>query len=94
MKKHGSLRAGGTLGNQVRRYLPRRWRDLAQSQIIDNRSSYIWTIWRYRFVPKQSGTVLMRVRATDGNGASQLPQDHQLGEGISSQARMTLKVSL
>ena len=37
-------------------------------------SPYIWTIWKYRFVPKQSGTVVMRVRATDGNGASQLPR--------------------
>jgi DMSO/TMAO reductase YedYZ molybdopterin-dependent catalytic subunit len=67
------------------------WR---KAEIIDNRSPYIWTIWKYRFVPKQSGIVVIRVRATDGNGASQLPQDHQLGEGISSQARMTLNVSV
>jgi hypothetical protein len=38
--------------------------------------------------------LVIRVRATDGNGASQLLEDRQVGEGISSQARMTLKVSL
>ncbi len=67
------------------------WR---KAEIVDNRSPYIWAVWRYRLVPKQSGNIVMRVRATDGNGASQLPQDHQLGEGISSQARITLKVSI
>ena len=67
------------------------WRD---AEILDNRSPYVWTIWRYRFRPSQAGSVVIRVRATDGNGASQLLEDRQVGEGISSQARMTLKVSL
>ncbi len=67
------------------------WRE---AEILDNRSPYIWTIWKYRFVPTRSGSFVIRVRATDGNGASQLLEDRQAGEGISSQARMTLKVSL
>jgi DMSO/TMAO reductase YedYZ molybdopterin-dependent catalytic subunit len=67
------------------------WRD---AEILDNRSPYIWTIWKYRFVPTQSGSIVLRVRATDGNGASQLLEDRQAGEGISSQARMILNVSI
>jgi len=67
------------------------WRD---AEILDNRSPYIWTIWKYRFRPTQSGSKVIRVRATDGNGAAQLLEDQQAGEGISSQARMTLKVSI
>ena len=67
------------------------WSD---AEILDNRSPYIWTIWKYRFRPAQSGSMVIRVRATDGNGAAQLLEDQQAGEGISSQARMTLKVSL
>jgi DMSO/TMAO reductase YedYZ molybdopterin-dependent catalytic subunit len=66
------------------------WRE---AKIIDNRSPYVWTIWKYRFAPTRPGSCVMRVRATDGNGASQLPEDRQLGEGISSQARMTLRVA-
>jgi DMSO/TMAO reductase YedYZ molybdopterin-dependent catalytic subunit len=65
------------------------WRD---ADLIENRSPYIWTVWKYRFMPKQRGTRVIRVRATDGNGASQLPEDHQAGEGLSSQARMTLNI--
>jgi DMSO/TMAO reductase YedYZ molybdopterin-dependent catalytic subunit len=68
-----------------------RWRD---AEILDNRSPYIWTIWKYRFVPTKTGSIVIRVRATDGNGASQLLEDRQAGEGISSQARMTLNVSI
>jgi DMSO/TMAO reductase YedYZ molybdopterin-dependent catalytic subunit len=64
------------------------------AEILDNRSPYVWTIWKYRFVPTHAGTLLMRVRATDGNGAAQLIEDQQHGEGISSQARVTLKVSV
>jgi len=64
------------------------------AKIVENRSPYIWTIWKYRLVPQQDGTCVMRVRATDGNGASQLLEDRQLGEGLSSQARMTLRVSV
>ena len=69
----------------------RSWR---RAELLDNQSPYVWTIWRYRLIPKESGTYLMRVRATDGNGASQLLEDRQAGEGISSQARLTLKVSI
>lgn len=65
-----------------------------EAEMLDNRSPYIWTIWKYRFVPTQAGSLVMRVRATDGNGAAQLLEDQQAGEGISSQARMTLKVSI
>jgi DMSO/TMAO reductase YedYZ molybdopterin-dependent catalytic subunit len=67
------------------------WHD---AEILDNRSPYIWTIWKYRFTPRESGTLVIRVRATDGNGAAQLPEDRQAGEGISSQARMALNVSI
>lgn len=64
------------------------------ADITDNRSPYIWTIWKYRYIPAQSGDDVIRVRATDGNGASQLREDRQAGEGISSQARMALNVAI
>jgi DMSO/TMAO reductase YedYZ molybdopterin-dependent catalytic subunit len=67
------------------------WRE---AEILDNRSPYVWTTWKFRFKPSESGSLVLRVRATDGNGASQLLEDRQAGEGISSQARMTLKVSI
>jgi DMSO/TMAO reductase YedYZ molybdopterin-dependent catalytic subunit len=62
------------------------------AEIIDNRSPYVWTIWKYRFTPTQPDTFEIRIRATDGNGAAQLVEDQQHGAGISLQARMTLKV--
>jgi DMSO/TMAO reductase YedYZ molybdopterin-dependent catalytic subunit len=64
------------------------------ADLVDNRSPYVWTTWKFRFVPTQAGSFLIRIRATDGNGASQLLEDHQTGEGISSQARVILKVSI
>lgn len=65
-----------------------------KAEVFANPSPYIWTIWKYPFVPTQASTYVIRVCATDGNGVSQLLEDQQAGEGISSQARMTLKVSL
>jgi DMSO/TMAO reductase YedYZ molybdopterin-dependent catalytic subunit len=67
------------------------WRE---AELLDNSSPYVWSIWRYHFRPAQSGEFVMRVRATDGNGAAQLLEDQQSGEGISSQARMTLNVQI
>jgi DMSO/TMAO reductase YedYZ molybdopterin-dependent catalytic subunit len=67
------------------------WRD---AQLIDNRSPYVWTVWKYHFDPKRPSSCVMRVRASDGNGVAQPIEDRQRGEGISAQARMTLNVSL
>jgi DMSO/TMAO reductase YedYZ molybdopterin-dependent catalytic subunit len=63
------------------------------AEVFANPSPYEWTVWKYRIQRTESGSVVVRVRATDGRGSSQLLEDRQAGEGISSQARMTIKVS-
>jgi DMSO/TMAO reductase YedYZ molybdopterin-dependent catalytic subunit len=66
------------------------WHD---AQLVENSSHYEWTVWKYRFAPTQAGIYMLRVRATDGNGVSQPPQDPQTGSGMSGQARMGLEVT-
>ena len=67
------------------------WRE---AEIVDNSSPYVWTVWQYRFEPINSGKHLVCVRATDGNGVSQTPEDHGASEGLSGQARIELNVHL
>jgi DMSO/TMAO reductase YedYZ molybdopterin-dependent catalytic subunit len=63
------------------------------AEIIENRSPYIWTIWKYRFTPARTGNYVVRVRATDGDGVVQPADDPQTGSGTSAQARLALVVT-
>jgi hypothetical protein len=56
------------------------------AELLDNRSPYIWTVWRYHFAPEKPGRYSIRVRATDGNGVAQPRSDSQTGSGRSGQA--------
>ncbi len=67
------------------------WRD---AQLLGGSSKYVWTVWKYHFAPAASGRYLARIRATDGNGVTQPPEDPNTREGQSSQPRMTLNVTL
>lgn len=67
------------------------WND---AQILENRSPYVWTVWKYHFAPKSSGRYVARVRATGGNGVSQPPEDPNRSSGQSAQPRMPLHVTL
>ncbi len=66
------------------------WRGV---ELVDNRSPYVWTVWKYRFAPKAPGEFLMKVRATAGDGTVQPETDPQTGSGMSGQARMALEVT-
>lgn len=62
------------------------------AQLVNNHSPYVWTVWKYHFIPPRSGDYTVRVRATDGNGVIQPEADPQLGYGMSGQPQMRLKV--
>jgi DMSO/TMAO reductase YedYZ molybdopterin-dependent catalytic subunit len=66
------------------------WHD---AELVENRSHYIWTVWKYHFAPARPGSYPVRVRATDGDGNVQPPSDSQTGSGRSGQARMELNVT-
>jgi DMSO/TMAO reductase YedYZ molybdopterin-dependent catalytic subunit len=59
----------------------------------NNRSPYIWTVWKYRFAPPERGRYHVRVRATDGDGHSQPPSDPDRAAGMSAQVRLALAVT-
>jgi DMSO/TMAO reductase YedYZ molybdopterin-dependent catalytic subunit len=59
----------------------------------NNRSPYIWTVWKYRFAPPERGRYHVRVRATDGDGHSQPPSDSERAAGMSAQVRLALAVT-
>jgi DMSO/TMAO reductase YedYZ molybdopterin-dependent catalytic subunit len=59
----------------------------------NNRSPYIWTVWKYRFAPPERGRYHVRVRATDGDGHSQPPSDSDRAAGMSAQVRLALAVT-
>lgn len=63
------------------------------ADLLQNRSPYVWTVWKYRFTPSKPGRYQVRVRATDGNGVAQPVEDPQRGRGMSGQPRITLDVS-
>jgi DMSO/TMAO reductase YedYZ molybdopterin-dependent catalytic subunit len=63
------------------------------AELIENRSPYIWTVWKYRFAPAERGLYHVRVRATDGDGHAQPPSDPDRAAGMSAQARLELAVS-
>ncbi|HYL60151.1 MAG TPA: molybdopterin-dependent oxidoreductase [Candidatus Acidoferrales bacterium] len=66
------------------------WRD---AEIVENSSPYVWTVWKFRLAPTGPGNVMIRVRATDGDGIAQPEADPQTGSGMSGQARMGLEVT-
>jgi len=66
------------------------WHD---ARLVENRSPYVWTIWRYRFAPTRKGSFVIRVRAADGNGVAQPEADPQTGSGMSGQPRLALEVT-
>lgn len=63
------------------------------AQIVDNKSPYIWTVWKYHFAPHRTGNYTIRARATDGDGVTQPSRDPQSGSGISAQPRLSIEVS-
>lgn len=66
------------------------WHD---AELVENRSPYIWTVWKYHFAPSKAGTYEIRVRATDGNGVTQPVSEPQKGEGMSGQPSLRLDVT-
>jgi hypothetical protein len=44
------------------------WHD---AEIVEDTYAYIWTIWKYDFVPQKPGEYIVRVKATDGNSMTQ-----------------------
>src|SRR5262249_9092810 len=38
------------------------------TELVQNSSPYVWTVWKYDFTPTSSGRYRVRVRATDGAG--------------------------
>ena len=66
------------------------WHD---ADLVENRSPYVWTVWRYRFAATQTGSHVIRVRAADGKGIVQPAADPQTGSGMSAQPRLALEVT-
>jgi DMSO/TMAO reductase YedYZ molybdopterin-dependent catalytic subunit len=66
----------------------------AAAELSGKRSPYIWTIWKYRFAPLKPGRYQVRVRATDGDGHSQPPNDPDRASGMSAQVRLALAVTM
>jgi DMSO/TMAO reductase YedYZ molybdopterin-dependent catalytic subunit len=63
------------------------------ARLAENRSPYIWTVWKYRFAPSKVGDYLVRVRAADGAGTFQPGSDYERTAGGTSQPRLRLKVT-
>jgi hypothetical protein len=66
------------------------WHD---AELVENRTPYEWTVWRYHFASAGQGIYMIRVRATDGAGIVQPPTDPQTGSGMSGQPRLGLEVA-
>ncbi|HYA35097.1 MAG TPA: molybdopterin-dependent oxidoreductase [Candidatus Binataceae bacterium] len=65
------------------------WRE---AEIVDNRSPYVWTVWKYHFAAPHIGSYAIRVRATNGSGVTQPVNDPQSGNGMSGQPKMDLAI--
>jgi hypothetical protein len=68
----------------------RSWR---AAQLVENRERYEWTVWKFRFAPREPGIYHLRVRATAGDGKRQPPRDPQNGSGMSGQPRLDLEIA-
>jgi DMSO/TMAO reductase YedYZ molybdopterin-dependent catalytic subunit len=64
------------------------------ARMLENRSPYVWTVWRYHFAPTTPGDYLVRIRATDGNGTTQPDRIAERGGGATSQPRLRLNVAV
>jgi DMSO/TMAO reductase YedYZ molybdopterin-dependent catalytic subunit len=64
-----------------------------EAQLVENKSPYVWTVWKYRFAPRAAGDFMVRVWATDGDGVAQPATDPQTGSGMGGQARMAIQVA-
>ncbi|HKV55465.1 MAG TPA: molybdopterin-dependent oxidoreductase [Candidatus Binataceae bacterium] len=62
------------------------------AELVENRSPYIWTVWKYHFSPGTPGDYTVRVRATDGSGLTQNDHSYENGAGATAQPRMRVKV--
>ncbi len=63
------------------------------ARLVENRSPYVWTVWKYHFAPAKPGDYVVRVRATDGADVAQPDSDSDRGAGATSQPRMRLNVT-
>jgi len=70
-----------------------RGRSWQAARLLENRSPYIWTVWRYRFAPATPGDYEVRVRATDGTGAAQSEGETDSYAGATAQTRLRLNVT-
>jgi len=66
------------------------WRE---AQLVENKSPYVWTVWKYHFAPAKPGQYIVRVRATDGNGAVQPEYNPHSRIWRSGQPRIRLEVT-
>jgi DMSO/TMAO reductase YedYZ molybdopterin-dependent catalytic subunit len=63
------------------------------AQLSQDRSPYVWTVWKYHFAPPKPGDYLVRVRATDGAGHTQPDRNYAGRAGATNQPRLTLRVT-
>ena len=66
------------------------WRE---AQLVENKSPYVWTVWKYHFAPAKPGEYIVRVRATDGNGVVQPKINPDSRIRKSGQPRIRLEVT-
>jgi DMSO/TMAO reductase YedYZ molybdopterin-dependent catalytic subunit len=66
------------------------WRE---AHLVENKSPYVWTVWKYHFAPAKPGEYTLRVRATDGEGAIQPKYNPDSRIWRSGQPRIRLEVT-
>jgi DMSO/TMAO reductase YedYZ molybdopterin-dependent catalytic subunit len=64
-----------------------------EARLVENKSPYVWTVWKYHFAPKKAGEYILRVRATDGHGVIQPKYNPDSRIWRSGQPRMRLEVT-
>lgn len=65
----------------------------SEAHLVENKSPYVWTVWKYHFAPKKVGEYILRVRATDGDGVIQPKYNPDSRIWRSGQPRMRLEVT-
>lgn len=64
-----------------------------EAELVENKSPYVWTVWKYHFAPAKPGEYTVRVRATDGEGAVQPKYNPDSRIWRSGQPRIRLEVT-
>jgi DMSO/TMAO reductase YedYZ molybdopterin-dependent catalytic subunit len=64
-----------------------------EAELVENKSPYVWTVWKYRFAPAKPGEYMVRVRATDGDGVVQPKSNPDSRIRKSGQPRIRLEVT-